>query len=147
MTQILVAKDLRRQKAQKRGIISVPGEMAKYKCAGVRIQDMPLPHRHLQQVLHEAAKQMIAKQALRGFEYFDHDGVHVYGPYPSYEFREHMLTGEEYALRSSADPRLAAQLVKHRATEIGAYADYLIVANFLAIPKVVEYEIPSKEEQ
>ena len=146
MVHILVAKDLQRQKVQKRGIISVPGEMAKYKCAGVRIQDMPLPHRHLQQVLHEAAKQMIAKQALRGYDYFDHDGVHVYGPYPSYEFREHMLTGEEYALRDGSNPKLAAQLVKERATVIGAYADYLIVANFWAVPQIVEYEVPSKEE-
>lgn len=146
MTHILVAKDLERRKAQKRGIISVPGEMATYRCAGTRLQDFPLSHRHLQQVLHEAAKQMIAKQALRGFEYYDHDGVHVYGPYPSYEFREHMLTGDEYALRDGSDPKLAAQLVKERATEIGAFADYLIVANFWAKPQMVEYAIPSKEE-
>ena len=147
MPSLFVAPDRERVKVQKRGIISVPGDMAIVKCVGreLKPERFPVsgPGRELYHALLAAAKQFVSRQQARGLEYYDSEGIHVYGPYPSYEFRYNMLTGDEYALREGNDPRLAAQLVRQRETAIKAYADYLLVANFLAVPMLTE--VPVKE--
>ena len=141
MTEILIAKDLVPRKVQRRGTITVPAEMATLVCRGKRIDDIPLVHRRLERTLREAAIRMIARQAVRGVKYYDHDGVHVYGPFPSYEFDGHLLDIDTYDLR---DDQALANLTRPTPQVIGAYADYLIVISFFRMPEVVEYEVPKE---
>ena len=143
MTEILVAKDLMPRKVQRRGVITVPAEMAHLTCKGMRIRDIPLIHRDLEKVLHEAATKMIARHAVRGAKYHDHDGVHVYGPFPSYGFDDHLLSIDQWALRGD-DKEEWAKLTRPTPQVIGAMADYLIVINFFVTPQVVEYEVPKE---
>ena len=141
MTEILIAKDLELRKVQRRGTITVPAEMATLVCKGKRIDDIPLAHRRLELVLREAATRMIARQAVRGVKYYDHDGVHVYGPFPSYEFNGHLLDIDTFDER---DDQVLADLTRPTPQVIGAYADYLIVISFFRMPEVVEYVIPEE---
>lgn len=145
MTQLLIAKDLTPRKVQRRGTITVPAEMARLTCKGMRIRDIPLIHRDLEKVLHEAATRMIARQAVRGAKYYDHDGVHVYGPFPSYGFDDHLLDIDQYDLRDEGDDQKLAHLTRPTPQVIGANADYLIILSFLVMPQVVEHEVPKKE--
>lgn len=141
MTGILIAKDLVPRKVQRRGTITVEAEMATLVCKGMRIDDIPLYHRRLERVLREAAQRMIARQAVRGVKYYDHDGVHVYGPFPSYELDGYLQDIDTYDLR---DDKALANLTRPTPQMIGAYADYLIVISFFRMPEMVEYEIPKE---
>lgn len=141
MTEILIAKDLMPRKVQRRGVITVEAEMATLVCKGMRIDDIPLHHRRLELVLREAATRMIARQAVRGVKYYDHDGVHVYGPFPSYEFNDHLVDIDTFDERDSQE---CANLTRPTPQVIGAFADYLIVISFFRMPEVVEYEIPKE---
>lgn len=114
----------------KHGVVTVPGEMATFKSArGTRINDIPLAHRQIQLKLHEVGKLFVQRQEIRGLHFLDREDIHVYGPFPSYEFHDVMVDPES----------LEASDVKDRATEIGAFADYLLVAAFIAKP--IETEI------
>ncbi len=145
MPHIYVTPTIEPVLVEKRGIISVPGDKEMlYNCNGTRIRDIPLAYRSLQKALHEAGKAFIQKQATRGNHYYDREDIHVYGPYPSYGFNDHLLSVDDPAFKANADARLAAQTVQQRATTIEAWADYLLVAKFVAQPRVVEYEV--KEE-
>jgi len=137
VTELIVAKDFTKVPVRKRGIVTVPGEMAKFACQGARLRDFPLPHRQLQLVFQDAAQRFISQQAKRGYEYWDRDSLLVWGPYPSYEFQKTALHGDEEALRKD-DPRLAVPYAKKRAASIGEFADYLLVGTFVAVPVVVE---------
>jgi len=145
MPHIYVTPSIEPVLVEKRGIISVPGDKEMlYKCNGTRIRDIPLAYRPLQIALHEAGKAFIRKQATRGNHYYDKEDIHVYGPFPSYGFNDHLLSFDDPALRAGGDPRLAAQMARPRARTIEAWADYLLVAKFVVQPQVVEYEV--KEE-
>lgn len=128
---IRVAQAFNREKVIKHGVITVPGDMATLDCrGGVRINSISLRHRALQLELLEVGKLFIQRQEARGLEYVDREDIHVYGPFPSKEFHEALLTPEQL----NCSPKEAAALVKDRATEIGAFADYVLVAAFLAKP-------------
>ena len=146
MPHIYVAPTIEPVLVEKRGIISVPGDKQYLlRCSGTRIQDIPLSHRALQIALYEAGKAFIQKQAVRGNHYYDREGIHVYGPFPSYGFNEgNLLSFDDPALKEGGDPRAAAAMAKPRAQTIEAWADYLLVAKFVQMPQRFEYEV--KEE-
>jgi len=145
MPHIYVTPTIEPVLVMKRGIISVPGDKEMlYKCNGTRIRDIPLAYRPLQIALYEAGKAFIRLQATRGNDYYDREDIHVYGPFPSYGFNDHLLSVDDPALKAGGDPHLAAQAVNKRAQTIGAWADYLLVAKFVVQPQRVEYE--AKEE-
>lgn len=142
MPHIYVAPSLDPVLVEKRGIISVPGNKEYLlRCNGTRIRDIPLSHRSLQNALYEAGKAFIRKQAARGNHYYDREDIHVYGPFPSYGFNDHLLSLDDPALKEGGDPHLAAAMARPRQQKIGAWADYLLVAKFMQKPKVVEYEV------
>jgi len=146
MPHIYVTPTLEPVLVMKRGIISVPGDKDMlYQCNGTRIRDIPLAYRSLQIALYEAGKAFVRQQAARGNQYYDREDIHVYGPYPSYGFNDHVLSVDDPALREGADPRLASALVQTRAQTIEAWADYLLVAKFIAQPERVEFEIKKEE--
>ena len=126
----------------KHGIVTVPGEMATLKVPrGMRINDIPLSHRQMHVKLHEVGRMFVQRQEVRGLQFLDHEDIHVYGPFPSYEFHEIMIDPDTLNL----PPEQARQVVKERASEIGAFADYVLVAAFMAEP--VETEIWTPEQR
>ena len=126
-----VARTFDRERVVKHGVVTVPGEWATLDCRwGMRVNTIPLRHRALQRELLEVGKLFIQRQGKRGLQYLDHEDIHVYGPFPSKEYHEALLTPDQL----NVSPKEAAALVKDRATEIGAYADYVLVAAFLAKP-------------
>lgn len=131
-----VKPDVDQVEVIKHGIVTVPGEMATLQVKrGMRINDIPLARRQIQLKLLEVGKMFIQRQEIRGLTYLDHKDIHVYGPFPSYEFHEVMIDPE-----TMNNPH---QAVHDRATEIGAYADYVLVAAFMAKP--IETEIWTPE--
>ena len=122
---------------QKRAIATVPAHIATFKAdnwRGSHLKHIPLEHRMCQQYLYEGAKRFIERMAVRGFEYVDAYDIHVYGPFPSYDLPRTMRDISEF----NADPNVAANLVKARATTVEEYADYRLVANFISRPVVFD---------
>ncbi len=133
---VRVKPDIDQVEVIKHGIVTVPGEMATLQVKrGMRINAIPLAHRQIQLKLLEVGKMFIQRQEVRGLTYLDHKDIHVYGPFPSYEFHELMIDPD-----AMSNPQ---QAVRDRATEIGAYADYVLVAAFMAKP--IETEIWTPE--
>lgn len=121
---------------QKRAIATVPARNGLLECRGTRLNDFPLTHRALQQYLIAGAKRFIERMKVRGFEYVDFYDVHVYGPFPSYDLPRKLRDITEF----NVDPERAKDLVEARKNIIEEYADYRLVANFVAIP--TEFDEP-----
>lgn len=136
-----VEPDVQRRRVMKHGIVTVPGEMATLKAPnGMAIDDIPLQHRTLQMKLREVGELFVRRQRVRGLDFLDREDMHVYGPFPSYELRDAMLTPDQLNL-----PREEVRhLVRERDTSMKAFADYVLVGAFLAKPVLTEIWTPDK---
>lgn len=111
------------RKVERRGIVAVPSEMGE-KCWDTRVGD--IRGRHLRTVITEASQEFVRVKRTEGEEFVDGDDIHVYGPYPTPNMieamlsRESMLSGEQAQnyLETDPDPR--------------AFSHYLLNANFIA---------------
>ena len=139
MTELLVRPSLDRVRVVKHGVVTFPGDMATLQAPrGMRVNDIPLAHRGLQIELQSVAKLFIQRQEVRGLIFIDHEDIHVYGPFPSYDLRDAMIDIDTL----NVPPEQAAGLVKDRATDCKAFADYVLVAAFMAVPKRFEIWTP-----
>jgi hypothetical protein len=132
MIAVHVQPDVTPVRVVKHGIVTVPGDMATLKVPrGMRINAIPLEYRLLQRKLLEVGKMFVHRQGLRGLRFIDSEDIHVYGPFPSYEYHEAMID-----IDSIGDPQ-----VRDRSTEM-AFADYVLVAAFYAKPVMTEIWTP-----
>lgn len=136
MPNIIVHEAPGKVLVQKRAIATVPAHIATFRASpmGTHLNGIPLEHRMCQRYLMEGAKRFIERMKVRGFEYEDAYDVHVYGPFPSYNLPRTMRSITEF----NVDPNVAANLVEARATTVEEFADYRLVANFVARPKVFD---------
>lgn len=103
---------------------------------GIPIDKIPLGHFRLQKWLRTQAERAISRLAIQGYTYRDQDDVHVYGPYPSKLLHDRLLTPQDLSL----PPDIVAGFVRDRANDSKAFADYLIVANFVKLPVHMDKE-------
>ncbi len=141
MVNLVLAPSLERELVQRKAIVTVDGAMAIYKAPplGIRLNDIPLPHYRFQMVMRDFAYQTIERMKIRGYEYWDPDDIHLYGPYPSRMLHEHILSSKDFLV----DELGAANLVRSPAKSVEAMADYWLVANYV---KRVEYDEIMDEE-
>jgi hypothetical protein len=141
VTELLVRPSLDRVRVVKHGIVTFPGDMATLEAPrGIRINDIPLAHRGLQIELYNTAKLFVQRQQARGLIFIDREDIHVYGPFPSYDLRHAMIDIDTL----NVPPEEMAGLVKDRATDCKAFADYVLVAAFMAVPKRFEVWTPDQ---
>jgi hypothetical protein len=139
MTELLVRPSLDRVRVVKHGIVTFPGDMATLQAPrGIRINDIPLGQRGLQIELQRVGKLFVQRQEVRGLIFIDHEDMHVYGPFPSYEFHDAMIDHDTLNI----PPEQMASFVRDRATDCSAFADYVLVAAFMAVPKRFEVWTP-----
>jgi len=139
VTELLVRTPLDRERVVKHGVVTFPGDMATLQAPrGIRINDIPLADRGIKIELHSEAKLFIQRQAARDLIFIDHEDIHVYGPFPSYELRDAMICHDTLNI----PPEQAASFVRDRATDCKAFADYVLVAAFMAVPKRFEIWTP-----
>lgn len=139
MTELLVRPSLDRVRVIKHGVVTFPGDMATLQVPrGMRIGDIPLAHRGLQIELESVAKLFVQRQEARGLTFIDREDIHVYGPFPSYDLRHAMIDIDTL----NVPPEQMAGLVKDRATDCKAFADYVLVAAFMAKPQRFEVWTP-----
>ncbi len=111
------------RKVERRGIVSVPSEMGE-KCWHTRVDD--ITGEHLRRTLKEASEEFVRVKRTEGEEYVDGDDMHVYGPYPTPNMieamlsREAMISGEQAQNYLDTDP------------DPQAFSHYLLNANFIA---------------
>lgn len=129
---LIVRKTPDRVLVQKRAIATVPSHIATFQADphGSTLKSIPLEHRMCWQYLYEGFKAFERRMQTRGFEYVDSFDVHVYGPFPSYDLPRTMRDLSAF----NADPNVAKNMVHARAKTVEEYADYRLVANFVAIP-------------
>jgi len=109
---------------QRRGIVTVPGDMGQEACWPKRV--MAVQHRWLRESLIRAAQEMNRLRALEGLDYQDRDDMHVYGPFPSQERLAAMLCAADMAVTQPEQ----GGLVLERDSSPSAFAHFLIVANY-----------------
>ena len=114
---------------ERRGILTVPGELARESCWGTRIPDVG--HKALRRALATVAREFIEVRAKQGEEFVDTDDVHVYGPFPSPAMLMPMI-GKEEMLVTQEELR---HLTIERVAEPSAFASYLLNAHFLVAHK------------
>lgn len=111
------------RKIERRGIVAVPSDW-KERCWHTRVDD--IRGGHLRHAMREASQEFIRVKKTEGEEYVDGDDMHVYGPYPTPNMieamlsRESMISGEQAQnyLETDPDPQ--------------AFSHYLLNANFIA---------------
>ena len=141
MTELLVKPSLDRVRVVKHGVVTFPGDMATLQAPrGIRINDIPLRHRGLQIELQQVGKLFVQRQEVRGLIFIDHEDMHVYGPFPSYDLRDAMIDIDTL----NVPPAQMAGLVKERATDCKAFADCVLVAAFMAEPQRFEIWTPDQ---
>lgn len=141
MPAIIIRETPAKVLVQKRAIATVPAHIATFHAdnwRGSHLKGIPLEHRLCQMYLQAGAKRFIERMAVRGFEYVDRYDIHVYGPFPSYDLPHNLRDLAEF----NADPNVAANLVKARASTVEEYADYRLVANFITRP--VAFDEPTE---
>lgn len=152
MTSIIVTPELERSIVTRRGIVTVPVEMAtvscncvaRKPCAGLVVDKLPLSVRELERHLRGMGDKFISRMRVRGYEWMG--DIKLHGPFDSYEFNEHMANVESELWRRASrddDPSHVLPLVFER-NAASPYKDYLLVGDFLA--KNVFTEVIVKEE-
>ncbi len=129
MPNLIIAPSLERELVQRKAIVTVDGAMARFKAHpfGTPLDDIPLPFYRLQMVLRDFANQTIERMQIRGYDYWDPDDIHVYGPYPSRMLHEYLCSLKD----ANTDELGAAGLVHSPPKGIEAFADYWLVANYV----------------
>ncbi len=110
------------RKVERRGIVCVPSEMGE-RCWDTRVSEVG---GHLGRTLSEASQEFVRTKRLEGEEYVDGDDIHVYGPYPSPNLIESMLSKEAMISGSEAMTYL------DKDPDPTAFSFYLLNANFMA---------------
>ena len=137
MTHIVVAPELEISKVVRRGIVTVPEEMAKVSCDCLLrkpcsgLVTFPLEARELELHMRGMADKFISRMAVRGFESIGGLGLH--GPWPSYEFNERLADIEAEAWKRAEREQDRSYLVPFvfERDATSPYKDYLLVGEFL----------------
>ena len=137
--QLVVAPELGTSKVVRRGIVTVPEEMATVSCAclrrqpcsGLVVRDLPLEARDLELQMISMGQKFTERMAVRGYDLIGGLGLH--GPWPSYEFNQRLADIESNAWKQAeAEQDLSHVLpfvFERNATS--PYKDYLLVGEFL----------------
>jgi hypothetical protein len=145
VVNLIFAPSLDRELVQQRVVVTCEGPMATFHTpkdpgsglpTGIPIDDIPLKHFRLQVWLRTQAAKAIDRLAIRGYDYWDKDDIHVYGPYPSKLLHDRLLTPQDLNL----PPEVVSGFVRDRSDDTAAFADYLIVANFVKKPVFMDEE-------
>lgn len=138
MVNLIIAPSLDRELVQQRTVVTMDGLMADFKAPpfGIAIDDIPQENRRIQIWFRAQAQHALDRMAVRGYEYWDHDDIHVYGPYPSRLLHENIRSLKDFNL----DVQGAADLVRQPPKGIEAFADYWLVANFVKQPVPMDEE-------
>ena len=134
---IVVAPSLGVSKVVRRGIVTVPEEMATVSCDCLQrkscsgLAELPLEARDLELHIRGMADKFISRMAVRGFESIG--GLRLHGPWPSYEFNERLANIEAEAWRRAEQEQDRSYLLPFVFERDAAspYKDYLLVGEFL----------------
>jgi len=152
MTGVVVSPELGISKVVRRGIVTVPMEMAsvscdcvrRQSCQGLVVRELPLTARGLELKLLEMSDLFIERMRVRGYEPVG--GLRLHGPWPSYNFNERLADIESEAWkRAEREQDLSYVLpfiIEPQASN--PYSDYLLVGDFLK--QNVLTEVIVKEE-
>ena len=89
MVALIIAPSPDRELVQQRVVVTCDGEMATFHSPteptsrlplGTPVDDIPLEHVRIQVWLRAQAQKAIDRMRVRGYEYWDNDDIHVYGP-------------------------------------------------------------------
>ena len=136
----------------RRGIVTVPQEMAtvacdctrNQPCKGLVVADLPLSARGLELEMRRMGTRFVERLAVRGYEWLGELSLH--GPWLSYEFNERLADIESEAWKRAVaenDNSYLAPFVFER-DAASPYKDYLLVGAFLyrnVLTEVVVKEI------
>lgn len=148
-----VAPDLERMLVWRRGILTVPQEDAIVSCScitsksckGLGLNNLPLIARHLQRYCLQMAEKFQERMRIRGYQL--QGNLRLHGPWPSYEFNQHLVDVESSLWREAqrqSDPTIVLPLVVDR-TATSPYSDYLLVGQFLKQAVLTEIWIPNSK--
>lgn len=156
MTGIIVAPDLGKVLVERRGIFTVPGEMATVSCwcphgkpcQGVEIDKLPQSEHQFFLWAKRMGEMFIARQEPRGYEWAM-GNLWLHGPFPSYEFNSRLVDIESEALRQAGKrgpdgfehPEQALPLVFER-DAFSPYMDYVFLGKFLFRDLMTDLEVP-----
>ncbi len=145
MVALIISPAPDRELVQQRVVVTCDGEMATFHSPtdpisklplGAPVDDIPLEHFRIQVWLRKQAQRAIDRMRVRGYDYWDNDDIHVYGPYPSKLLHDRLLTTQDLSMA----PNIVASFVQDRANDSAAFADYLLVANFVKTPVHMDEE-------
>ena len=145
MTAVVITPELERSLVVKRGIVTVPDEMAtqscdclnRIPCRGIDVNSLPLVARELQRQLLEMGEKFIERMAVRGL--INQGGLFLHGSWISYEFNEKLVDMEAEAWKQAQlldDPSLVLPFVMER--KENSYRDYLLVGHFIEKNRWIE---------
>ncbi len=123
------------RKVERRGIVAVPSEMGE-KCWDTRVDD--IKGSHLRSAIKEASQEFVRVKRTEGEEFVDGDDIHVYGPYPTPNMIEAMLSRESMISGEQAQNYLETDPDPH------AFSHYLLNANFIAASTKPGSGVPQK---
>ena len=139
MPGIIVSPELGVSLVTRRGIVTVPEEMAMVSCGcphnkpctGLVIRNLPLPARELELQLTAMGERFIDRMRVRGFDLAG--ALVLHGPWPSYEFNQRLLDTESEAARRAEQEGDLSYLLPFvfERNAASPYKDYLLVGDFL----------------
>lgn len=127
---------------QRRGIFTLPVEDARLRCAcpgpceGIEVRKIGLERRDMELLARSMEDRFVERMAVRGYELLG--GLRLHGPWPSYDFNNHLLDVESSifsdAKKTHGDgeehPELSLGAVFEREGAFNPYMDYLLVGDF-----------------
>jgi len=133
----LITPTLEKSLVSRRGIATVPEEMATVSCECVTrkpcsgLAAFPLVARNLELELARMGKLMVGRLARRGYEWLGELKIH--GPWPSYEFNERLADIEAEAWKRAAVEKDLSYTLPFvfEWNAASPYKDYLLVGDFL----------------
>jgi len=153
MTAIVVAPELGISKVIRRGIVTVPEELAtvscdclrRMNCKGLVVRELPLEARELELQMFSMGKRFIERMAVRGYESIGALGLH--GPWPSYEFNKHLANIEAGAWKQAEREQDLSHVLPFVFERDAAspYKDYLLVGEFLKRNVLTEVIVKEKD--
>ena len=126
-------------KVVRRGIVTVPDELAtvscdclrRKPCSGLAVRSLPLDARALELQMLSMGQRFTERMAVRGYELIGGLGLH--GPWPSYEFNKHLANIEADAWKQAEREQDLSHVLPFVFERDAAspYKDYLLVGEFL----------------
>lgn len=150
MTSIVVAPELGISRVTRRGIVTVPEEMALVSCNCLRrkpcpgLTALPLEARELELQMLAMGQKFTERMAVRGYELIG--GLVIHGAWPSYEFNQRLVDVEAQAWKTAEKEQDLSHVLPFVFERDAAspYKDYLLVGDFLK--QNVLTEVIVKEE-